>query len=355
MRVLQVMGGAGRGGAEGFFSRLCVGLAQTGIDQQVAVHRNADCLVALRRGGFDPVELPFLTNFDVITRARLALLIKNYVPDVVLTWMNRATVLCPQGNFVHVGRLGGYYNLKYYTACHHLIGNTMDIVEYCRRSGWAIEQTHYLPNFVDETAMAAVPRAALGAAATNPVLLALGRLHDDKAFDILLRAIAHLPSVHLWLAGEGPQKTALLALASKLEVADRVRFLGWRKDVGALLKAADCLVCPSRIEPLGNVILEGWAHRRPVVAAASAGPAGLIENGRTGLLAPVDDVGALTAALRRVIADAALAKRLGESGYAVYAAKFSKQAVLGRYVDFLSMVANRVRHSWNHDGGRRDP
>jgi glycosyltransferase involved in cell wall biosynthesis len=164
-------------------------------------------------------------------------------------------------------------------------------------------------------------------------------MHNDKAFDILLRAIAHLPSVHLWLAGEGPEKTGLLALASKLGVANRVRFLGWRKDAGALLEAADCLVCPSRVEPLGNVILEGWAHRRPVVAAASAGPAGLIDNGRTGLLTPVDDVDALTTAIRRVIDDAALAKSLGENGHAVYNAKFSKQAVLGRYVDFLSMVA----------------
>jgi glycosyltransferase involved in cell wall biosynthesis len=339
MRILQVMGGAGAGGAEGFFSRLCIGLAEAGIDQRVAVPRNADCLGALRQGGLDPVELPFLTNFDIVTRARLARLIKNYAPSIVLTWMNRATVLCPRGRFIHVARLGGYYNLKYYAACDHLIGNTADIVEYCRRGGWGIEQTHYLPNFVDETTGDIVPRASLGAAATDPVLLALGRLHDDKAFDILLRAMAHLPGVHLWLAGEGPEKTALLALAIRLGVADRVRFLGWRKDAGALLEAADCLVCPSRVEPLGNVILEGWAHRRPVVAAASAGPAGLIENGRTGLLVPVDDVDALTAALRRVIDDTALANILGENGHAVYVATFSKQAVLGRYIDFLSMVA----------------
>jgi glycosyltransferase involved in cell wall biosynthesis len=338
MRVLQVMGGATPGGAEGFFSRLCVGLAEIGIDQQVAVHRGADCLGALREGGLDPVELPFLGNFDIVTRARLARLIKNYAPDIVLTWMNRATVLCPRGKFIHMARLGGYYNLKYYAACDHLIGNTVDIVEYCRRGGWAAEQTHYLPNFVDETTTDVVSRGTLGASATDPVLLALGRLHNDKAFDVLLRALAHLPGVHLWLAGEGPEKTALQALASQAGVADRVRFLGWRNDAGALLEAADCIVCPSRVEPLGNVILEGWAHRRPVVAAASAGPAGLIENGRTGLLAPVDDVPALMTTLRRVIDDRALAKRLGENGHAVYVAKFSKRAVLGRYVDLLSMV-----------------
>jgi glycosyltransferase involved in cell wall biosynthesis len=131
---------------------------------------------------------------------------------------------------------------------------------------------------------------------------------------------------------------ALLTLAIKLGVIDRVKFLGWRKDTGALLESADCLVCPSRIEPLGNVILEAWAHRRPVVAAASAGPVGLIEDGRTGLLAPIDNFHALAARLRRVLDDAAFAESLGENGHAVYTARFSKQAVLCRYVEFFSKV-----------------
>jgi glycosyltransferase involved in cell wall biosynthesis len=338
MRLVKVMGGAGQGGAEGFFSRLCVGLAETGIEQQIVVRRNADCVAELRHAGLDPVELPFLSYFDAFTRWRLARLVTGYAPDVVLTWMSRATVLCPSGNFIHVGRLGGYYNLKYYAGCDHLIGNTTDIVDYCRRGGWPEDRTHYLPNFADETSPGSVARSAVGGFANGPVLLALGRLHNDKAFDILLRALALLPGVQLWLAGEGPERMALLTLAIKLGVIDRVKFLGWRKDTGALLELADCLVCPSRIEPLGNVILEAWAHRRPVVAAASAGPVGLIEDGRTGLLAPIDNFHALAARLRRVIDDAAFAESLGENGHAVYAARFSKQAVLCRYVEFFSKV-----------------
>jgi glycosyltransferase involved in cell wall biosynthesis len=89
---------------------------------------------------------------------------------------------------------------------------------------------------------------------------------------------------------------------------------------------------------LGNVVLEAWTHRRPVVAAAAAGPAGLIENGHSGLLVPTEDAAALAAALRLVIDDRATASRLGENGHAVYAAKFSRQAVVGRYVEFLQGV-----------------
>src|SRR3546814_2771750 len=66
--------------------------------------------------------------------------------------------------------------------------------------------------------------------------------------------------VWLWLAGEGPRRRALMQQAARLGLGDRVRFLGWRDDVAALLRAADVFLCPSRHEPLGNVVIEAWAH-----------------------------------------------------------------------------------------------
>ena len=68
-----------------------------------------------------------------------------------------------------VGRLGGYYDLRYYRGCDHLVGNTRGIVDWLRRSGWPAERTHYLPNFVDEFAATPAadraPRRAAGATA----------------------------------------------------------------------------------------------------------------------------------------------------------------------------------------------
>lgn len=339
MRLIQVMASASRGGAEAFFTRLALGLAEAGIDQQLVVCRGAASLEPLRAGGLGAVELPFWANFAPPTRWTLSRVIKAYRPDIVLTWMSRATRLCPRGQFVHVGRLGGYYDLKYYAACDHLIGNTRDIVEYCRRGGWPTERTCYLPNFADEASASAVPRTALGTPQGVPVLLALGRLHRDKAFDVLLLALVHLPSVHVWLAGEGPERAALQALAVELGVASRVAFLGWRTDTAALLEAADCLICPSRVEPLGNVILEAWAHHKPVVAAAATGPAGLLDHGRTGLLVPPEDPAALASAIRAVLGEKALAETLAANGHAAYARDFSRQAVIGRYIEYFSSVS----------------
>lgn len=345
MRLIQIMASRQRGGAEAFFSRLCIAVAhgparQPPLHQTVVIRRSAACRDELTAAGLHPIELPFLFNRDPFTRRRLGRLVAKEHPAIVLSWMSRAASTCPRGPFVHVGRLGGYYDLKYYAACDHLIANTQDIADWVIGKGWPRDRVHYLPNFVDESpAPPAVDRASLGTPADARVVLALGRMHSDKAFDVLLSAMAELPGVHLWLAGEGPLESSLRRLAQSLGIAERVHFLGWRKDVSGLLAAADCLACPSRIEPLGNVILEAWVNRRPVVAAASKGPEGLVRSEDTGLLVPLEDAAALAQALRRVLDDPALAAALAERGYAEYRRHFSKDAVTQRYLDFFSKVA----------------
>src|SRR5258708_14680077 len=121
---------------------------------------------------------------------------------------------------------------------------------------------------------APVARAALDTPEDVPLALALGRLHSNKAFDVLIEALARAPGIHLWLAGEGPARAQLESRAARLAVSNRVRFLCWREDAPALLATADMLVCPSRHEPLGHVVVEAWAAGPPRGAAASAGPRG---------------------------------------------------------------------------------
>jgi glycosyltransferase involved in cell wall biosynthesis len=343
MRLLQVMASRHHGGAEAFFIRLCGALAQRPVAQTVVIRRGAACRSELIARGLKPVELPFLFNRDPWTRHRLGRLIAATAADVVLSWMSRAASTCPEarprGRFVHVGRLGGYYPLKYYATCDHLVVNTEDIARYVTSHGWPRARVHYLPNFVDERPAAAIARAGLATPGDAPVVLALGRLHADKGFDVLLAALVEVPRAHLWLAGEGPLEQQLKQQVRALGLAERVHFLGWRTDVAALLAAADCLVCPSRDEPLGNVILEAWAHRRPVIAAAAQGPRGLIRDGETGLLVPIDDAGALAAALRRVLDDRSAAAALAAAGHARYQQHFGEAAVTARYCEFLSKVA----------------
>ncbi len=338
IRLLQVMAGAGHGGAEIFFVRLALGLHRSGQDQRVLIRCNTNRAAALRAGGIEPVELPFGTWLDLRTWLGFRRVVRDYRPQAVLTWMNRATAFCPRGDFVHVARLGGYYDLKYYRNCDHLIGNTRDIVAYFVREGWPPERAHYLPNFVPLMTAPPASRAQLNTPDGVPLVMALGRLHPNKGFDVLLDAIAEARGLYLWLAGEGVLRAELEARAARLGIAERVRFLGWHEGIPALVAAADMLVCASRYEPLGNVVIEAWSAGRPVVATASAGPAALIRDGETGLLVPVGDAAALARAMMRVADDPTLRARLTAAGRAAYAAEFSEPVVVAHYRAFLDRV-----------------
>jgi glycosyltransferase involved in cell wall biosynthesis len=342
MRVLQAMAGGSHGGAEAFFVRLALALRRAGLEQKIVIRTNPARAAELSESGIEAIQVPFGGRLDFVTPWRLKRVIRDFAPDIALTWMNRATRMLPEPTpakpFVHVGRLGGYYDLKYYRRCRHLIGNTEDIVNYIRNEGWPPERVHYLPNFVAEAKAAPARRAEMFTPPDAPLVLAMGRLHENKGFDVLIETLARLPDVYLWIAGEGPRAADLEALAQRLFVKPRVRFLGWRDDAAALFAACDLFVCPSRHEPLGNVVIEAWAQGVAVIAAASQGPAALVRHGETGLLVPVDDAAALAGAIRQLLADRARAAALGRAGRAAFEQRFTEAIVVGRYLEFFRRV-----------------
>ena len=342
-RVLQAIAGAAHGGAELFFTRLAAALQRVGEPQRVLIRRDSRRADTLRAAGVTVGELAFGGIFDLATRRAFRREIDAWRPEIVLTWMSRATRLCPTGDFVHVARLGGYYDLKYYRRCDHLIGNTRAIVNYAIGRGWPRERITYLPNFVPDARARTGPPAAAAPVKQSPVAVALGRLHPNKGFDLLLEAFAATRNIDLWIAGDGPLRSRLERLATRLGIARRVRFLGWLEDVPALLASADLLVCPSLHEPLGNVVIEAWSAGLPVVATASDGPAALIEDGENGILVPLPGASgggpkSLADAIERVCADPALRARLGSAGRRAYEAEFTEPIVVAGYRSFFDRV-----------------
>ena len=335
-KIAQVMAGAVNGGAELFFERLCLALHAGGEEVLAAIRTDAARAARLRAGGLEPLQLRFGTPLDLLTRPLLAGALRRFAPKVVVAWMNRANLHAPRGDWTLVGRLGGYYDLRYYRRCDHLVGNTHGIVTWLRAQGWAAERTHYLPNFVADFAAAAPPTDLPPG---RPLLLGLGRLHTDKGFDLAIRALPLLPGAVLALAGEGPERAALETLARREGVAGRVHFLGWRHDAGALLRAADLFVCSSRIEPLGNMVIEAWSARCPVVAAAAAGPAELLRDGADGTLEPPENPAALAGAIAAMLADQPHRAATALAGRARFEAEFAAAPVVARWQAFLAGVA----------------
>jgi glycosyltransferase involved in cell wall biosynthesis len=331
MDVLQVLGSAGNGGAETYFIDLVTALARDGLSQEVALRRNPARLAALASANIPDRVFGFGGVFDWRTRPAVGRYARDGKARVIVAWMNRAARNSPPGPWARIGRLGGYYKLKNYRDFDCLVVNTPDIMAYLIREGWPAPRARYIPNFARARDEAALARTSFDTPAGAPLLLAMGRLHDAKAHDVSLRALALIPDAHLWIAGDGPEEAHLKALAGELGVAARVHFLGWRDDAGALYRAADLCLFPSRYEPLGNVVLQAWAHGLPIVAAASQGPADFIKDGEDGVLVPIDDPAALAGAARALLADAAARQRLAAAGLKRIEGEFSERAVLAQW------------------------
>jgi glycosyltransferase involved in cell wall biosynthesis len=149
------------------------------------------------------------------------------------------------------------------------------------------------------------------------LVVAVARLEPQKGLDVAVRAMAGLDAT-LVVLGVGPERERLEALAGELDV--RLLLPGRVGDVASVLRRADLLVHPARWEGFGLALLEAMLCSLPVVATRVSSIPEIVADGETGLLVPPDDVAALAAALRRVLADPGT---MGVAGLARARSEFS--------------------------------
>ena len=193
-----------------------------------------------------------------------------------------------------------------------------DLQERMRRAGARDVGRALVPSLGNAGPGSAEPGPGAAAEARGrPLIVAAGRLAPQKGFATLIEAATRWqdlsPAPLLAIAGEGPLRAELTAAAAPLGPA--VRFLGHRADVPALLAAADAFVLPSRWEGQPLILQEALRAGRPIVATRVGGIPDLTgEDGA--LLIPPDDPAALAAAVRRVLTNASLARRMAGAALA---------------------------------------
>lgn len=340
LRVAQVLAGQGVGGAEYMYARTTAALAaRDELVQEAWLRPHERWLGLLREAGVPTETARFGGKVDFRTRSTLKRAARRFEPDVVLCWMSRAARFGPVGSWTLAARLGGYYPMKYYRNCTAFIGISRGLCDYLVRAGAPADRVFHIPNWASESPVERMlTREELGLPEGAPILLAAGRLHVNKAFDTLLRALANVPDAHLLIAGEGPERESLLALAKELGVGDRLRLLGWVDNVPDYLKLADVFVCSSRIEPLGSIVPEAWAYNCPLVAARADGPAEMITHEHDGLLCDIDDVAEMAAHINALLADSSRAKSLSDAGRLTYEGTYHRDIILGQFIEFFRAV-----------------
>lgn len=193
-------------------------------------------------------------------------------------------------------------------------------------------------------------RVRRGIAAGRPVLLCVGRMAYEKNLGFLLQVLARVverrPETLLVLAGEGPARASLEALARRLGLTDNTLFVGYLARDGALqdcYQAADAFLFASRAETQGLVLLEAMAQGLPVVSTAVMGTRELLDAGR-GALVAAEEVEDFAAKVLALLDDPGLARRLGEEGEAL-AREWSSERLVEPILGFYREIVEEGRES----------
>lgn len=357
---LQLIGSKGLGGAERWFQRFCDALADCRAPAAMGI-RSGSGIDQARREGIGAqlrcYRLPFRTVWDPISRSAVTRLMRRVKPQIVQTYMGRATRLTQPHQLgrprpLHVARLGGYYRLGPYRHADAWVGNTRQLCDWMVAQGLPSSRVHQIYNFVDPAPELALIererlRQDLGLIEDEWALLALGRFVTFKGHHYLIDALARLPTEidgrpwRLLLLGEGPLEAALRSQAEASGVADRILWLGWRADPHAYLQLADLIVFPSlEAEPMGNVMLEAWANARPLVVTSFRGAREIARHGEDAWCVPCADAEALAGGIETVLCDNKLAEALARRGRERVEREFSRDAIMQQYWALYTDLAN---------------
>ena len=345
---IHILGSREFGGADQFYVRLVRALHEAGHPVTAINRPHSPVARALASGTASQIHLPLANRWDAWSWWQIRRLIRKGAPCVVQTYMGRATRLTRvpgKTAAVHIARLGGFYKIDgYYRHADAWVGNTRAICDFLVKAGLPARRVHHIGNFVPEPlpvddATKQALRREHGVPENAWILFALGRLIPKKGFTDLLDAVALLPReiagrpLVLMLAGDGPMLADLRARMSEPGLQDRVKLLGWQDPPDRFYALADVFICPSRHEPLGNVILEAWNHAVPVVSTRSDGALELIDDGSSGLLCDCKDAAGMASLIRQLLeAPEADRAALARAGHARLHERYGQASIVETYL-----------------------
>jgi glycosyltransferase involved in cell wall biosynthesis len=363
LKVLQLIPTLDRSGAEKQMVLLARGLPRDRFHVEVAtLTRQGPLQAELGAAGIPVNGIGKRFKFDPFALSRLVRFLRRSRFDIVQTWIFAANtygrvaarlagvpivITTEMAVDLWKGRVENWVDRRLATWCDRLVGNSHAVVDYYRDLGVPEDRLAMIySGIADEVPPPVDPaavRAEFGFAADAPLVFFAGRLAEQKRVDDLLKALDLLQHVQhdlrTLIAGAGPLRMSLEQTAHAYELDGKVRFLGHREDVPRLMVAADLVVLPSAYEGLPNLVLEAMRFGKPVVATAAPGTTEVVVDGQTGALVPVGNVQLLARAIRDVVRDHELARRLGEAGRARVDEAFRAETMVEQFAALYEQLA----------------
>jgi glycosyltransferase involved in cell wall biosynthesis len=313
----------------------------------------------LEAAGIEVECLNARSKWDVGVVGRLAASLREFRPDLLQTFLFHANMVGRLAarragvpvvvSGVRVSEHDARWRMRLDRWTNRLVTHNVcvstAIADAYRELGIPQEKLSVIPNGVDVAAFesaAAADLSEFGIPAGSRTLLAIGRLHPQKGFDLLINAAGPIleahPDVHLLIVGEGPQRAALEQRIAASQHAVRIHLPGRQVDTAGLLRAGTLFVLSSRWEGMPNVLLEALAAGVPVVATDVEGVRDVVEDGVSGVIVQRESVAELSTAIGRVLADPDLAARLATAGQQRVRSDFTWQRFAEQYTQLWSRL-----------------
>lgn len=372
LRILQIVDGFRMGGAENKLWELIERLDTEKYEISLAnVGPTGPLQSQFEKLGIEMFHFPRRFSFDPLPLLQLRRLIRARQIDIIQTtllwadiiggvaaWWAKAPAMISWETVTHNGdpyhnnlqrRLGYEWVMKHcdlIVAVSHEVGNSVQQQrrippEKIRVIHYGVDLQKFFPRR-DEAALA--KRRELGVASADLLIAITARLEPLKGHRYFIDAFApvvkQFPQVQAIFVGDGSLRRELEQQAQLLGLGNHIKFLGVRKDVSEILSAIDLLVLPALGgEGLPNVLLEGMACAKPVIATRVGGVPELVREGENGYLVPPEDVPALQKALIHALADRQRLRRMAEVARRIVEDEFSLRLQVSRFEEIFDRLA----------------
>jgi glycosyltransferase involved in cell wall biosynthesis len=361
--VLHTESSLGWGGQEQRTLRECLGILKLGMRPAVLCPPEAEVGRRAAAAGIEVFPCRMRKSYDLAAIRTILRVLREQAVDVVNTHSGRDSFLA--GVAARLSRrrpavvrtrhlaMPITSRISYSYLPHRVVTVSGYVKEYLVREGVPGERIVVVPTGIDAGRFAdgAAPanlREELGLPKDALLVGVVAVLRMKKGHRSLLEAapfvLAAFPRTVFVIAGAGPQEKNLGNAIGSMGLSGSVRMLGHREDVSNVLLSLDLFVLPTVEEALGTAFVEAMAAGRAVVGCRVGGVPEVVEEGKTGLLVPPGDPAALADAIRSLLADGELRRRMGAAGRQVVLARYSEEEMCKRmWGMYRSLLAERGR------------
>ncbi len=388
MHIVNVMFSKGLGGIEQALVDYCEALKMEGHKVTALIYPRAQIKSALLPLGVNIIEVKNFAGWDFLSRAYIKKVFGQLAPDAVIAHGNRAVSLVGRESFIvrrndkpqttnHKLPIIGVthnYSIKHLIGLDAIFATTNDLRAKVIEAGQPADMVFKVPNMVridKGLGIMALERKNLAPSPQPPapiIIGTMGRFVKKKGFDVFIYALAHLKEQGVdfkaVIGGGGEEEDNLKKLAAELGLSkaadcggdsqrtingqipttnDLLTFLGWVENKQQFFDNIDIFVLPSLHEPFGIILLEAFAHGKPVVVADSEGPSEIAENNIDAIIVKKGDYKALAEGIVKLVNDQALASKIAQNGFAK-AARYDIKPFAASLNEAVIKVKNGIGH-----------